>query len=135
MRENRRAGAPGTVFRQPGSWNAALGVHRRKTRAAHYGRQPGALAINEAVDEILDALLEKFQIVHIRGAEKLNPALNGKKGYAQFEYVTEELPDIFAAADLMLSRSGANAIFEILALCIPALLIPLPREASRETKF
>lgn len=108
-----------------------LGFTEEKPVLLIMGGSLGALAINEAVDEILDALLEKFQIVHIRGAEKLNPALNGKKGYAQFEYVTEELPDIFAAADLMLSRSGANAIFEILALCIPALLIPLPREASR----
>ena len=110
---------------------ARLGFSGQKPVLLIMGGSLGALAVNEAVDEILDALLEKFDIVHIRGAEKLNPALEGKAGYAQFEYVTDELPDIFAATDLMLSRSGANAIFEILALCIPALLIPLPLEASR----
>ena len=110
---------------------ARLGFSGKKPVLLIMGGSLGALAVNEAVDEILDALLEKFDIVHIRGAEKLNPALNGKAGYAQFEYVTDELPDLFASADLMLSRSGANAIFEILALCIPALLIPLPLEASR----
>ncbi len=110
---------------------ARLGFSGKKPVLLIMGGSLGALAVNEAVDEILDALLETFDIVHIRGAEKLNPALGGKAGYAQFEYVTDELPDLFAAADLMLSRSGANAIFEILALCIPALLIPLPLEASR----
>lgn len=95
------------------------------------GGSLGAQAVNEAVDAVLDSLLETFDIIHIRGREKLNPQLEGKKGYAQYEYVSEELPDIFAAADLMISRAGANAIFEILALCLPALLIPLPREASR----
>jgi len=95
------------------------------------GGSLGAQSVNELVDQILPELLKTFDIIHIRGAGKLNPDLNGAAGYAQFEYVTDELPDIFAAADMMLSRAGANAVFEILALGIPALLIPLPLEASR----
>ena len=95
------------------------------------GGSLGAQAVNDAVDAIIDDLLEKYDIAHIRGADKLNNALEGKAGYRQYEFVSEELPDIFAATDLMLSRAGANAIFEILALNIPALLVPLPKEASR----
>lgn len=108
-----------------------LGFSGEKPVLLIMGGSLGALAINQAVDEVLDQLLDQFDIAHIRGAEKLNPALKGKKGYAQFEYIGKELADLFAAADLMLSRSGANAIFEILALGIPSLLIPLPLEASR----
>ena len=91
----------------------------------------GALSINIALDEIMDWLLEQFDVVHIRGTGKLNAELNKRSGYVQYEYVSEGLEDIFAASDLMISRAGSNAIFELLALRLPNLLIPLPLEASR----
>ena len=47
------------------------------------------------------------------------------KGYKQFEYVKSELKDIFAMADIVISRAGANAICELLALQKPNILIPL----------
>ena len=74
---------------------------------------------------------DRYSIVHLRGKGKLNPALEAMPDYRQFEYVEDGLNDIFAAADLALSRSGANAIFELLALRLPALLVPLPLSASR----
>lgn len=91
----------------------------------------GAQAINDAVDAGIDELAKRYSIVHLRGKGKLNPALEGNPDYRQFEYVEDGLNDIFAAADLALSRSGANAIFEFLALKLPALLVPLPLSASR----
>src|SRR5699024_2175643 len=51
--------------------------------------------------------------------------------YVQFEYVNEELKHLFAITDFVISRAGANAIFEFLALQIPMLLIPLSQGASR----
>ena len=53
------------------------------------------------------------------------------KGYTQFEYIKDELRDIFALADIVISRAGANAICELLALRKPNLLIPLSANASR----
>ena len=47
-------------------------------------------------------------------------------GYKQFEYIKGEMKDLLAMADLVISRSGANAISEILALRKPNILIPLP---------
>ncbi len=94
------------------------------------GGSLGALAVNMAVEKVLEELLIKFDVCHIRGKEKINPALEGMEGYRQLEFVSKELPDVFAATDLMISRAGANTIFEILTLCIPALLIPLPLEAG-----
>jgi len=110
---------------------AYLGFDDSKPVLLIMGGSLGAQAVNDAVDASLAQLLELFQIAHIRGAGKLNPELEGKAGYRQFEYVEEQLTHIFAATDLMLSRAGANAIFEILALRIPALLVPLPKESSR----
>ena len=57
--------------------------------------------------------------------------LLNKKGYKQFEYVKEDLKDLFALADVVISRAGANAICELLALRKPNLLIPLPASSSR----
>ena len=61
----------------------------------------------------------------------MDESLSGTKGYCQFEYIKDELRDIFALADVVISRAGANAICELLALRKPNLLIPLSAKASR----
>ena len=95
------------------------------------GGSLGSVAINKAVREALPSLLQDFQIVHICGKEKIDNLLLTTKGYHQFEYLKAELKDIFAMADIVISRAGANAICEILALKKPNLLIPLPATSSR----
>jgi UDP-N-acetylglucosamine--N-acetylmuramyl-(pentapeptide) pyrophosphoryl-undecaprenol N-acetylglucosamine transferase len=95
------------------------------------GGSSGAVSLNQAVDDILDKLIEKYQIIHIRGEGNLRPALESRAGYRQFGYVGDELPHLMAAADLVLTRAGANAIFEFAALAKPMLLVPLPMSASR----
>ncbi len=95
------------------------------------GGSLGAVAINNAVRNILPVLLEQFQIIHLCGKDKLEPSLDGTKGYVQFEYIKEELSDLMAAADIVISRAGANAICELLALRKPNILIPLSAQASR----
>ena len=95
------------------------------------GGSLGSVAINKAVREALPSLLNDFQVVHICGKEKIDNLLLTTKGYHQFEYLKAELKDIFAMADLVISRAGANAICEILALKKPNLLIPLPAGSSR----
>ena len=95
------------------------------------GGSLGSVAVNQAVRSILPALLETFRIIHLCGKSNLDETLKGRDGYAQFEYISEELPDLFAAADIVISRAGANAICELLALRKCALLIPLSAAASR----
>ncbi|MDD7403753.1 MAG: undecaprenyldiphospho-muramoylpentapeptide beta-N-acetylglucosaminyltransferase [Butyribacter sp.] len=95
------------------------------------GGSLGAVAVNNAVRSILPQLLEKYQVIHLCGKDKLDSSLEGTKGYVQFEYIKEELCDLMAAADIMISRAGANAICEILALRKPNILIPLSAQASR----
>jgi UDP-N-acetylglucosamine--N-acetylmuramyl-(pentapeptide) pyrophosphoryl-undecaprenol N-acetylglucosamine transferase len=95
------------------------------------GGSQGAAGINTLVRDALPQLLEDFQIVHICGKEKIDNLLLNTKGYKQFEYVKNDLKDLFAMADIVISRAGANAICELLALKKPNLLIPLPAHASR----
>lgn len=95
------------------------------------GGSLGSAVINQSVREALPALLRDFQIIHICGKDKIDNLLLNQKGYCQFEYVKEELKDLFALADVVVSRAGANAICELLALKKPNLLIPLSAGASR----
>ena len=95
------------------------------------GGSSGSKAINEAVRKILPELLEEFYIIHLCGKGNLDNQLNGLIGYAQFEYASTELTDMFALADMAVSRAGANSICELLALRKPNILIPLSAAASR----
>ena len=95
------------------------------------GGSLGSAAINHAVREALPALLKDFQVVHLCGRDKIDNLLLNTAGYRQFEYLKGELKDVFALADVVVSRAGANAICELLALKKPNILIPLPSGASR----
>ena len=95
------------------------------------GGSLGAASINRAVRDALPKLLTDFQVVHICGKEKIDNMLLHTEGYIQFEYVKAELKDLFAMADVVISRAGANSICELLALKKPNLLIPLPAGSSR----
>ena len=95
------------------------------------GGSLGAASVNDNVRKILPELLKEFQVVHLCGKGKTDESLNGTAGYVQYEYIQDELPDLFALADIVISRAGANAICEIRELHKPNLLIPLSAKASR----
>ena len=95
------------------------------------GGSLGAAAVNDAVRAVLHELLKNFQIIHLCGKGKLDESLKNTKGYVQYEYIKKELADLFALADIVISRAGANAICELSALKKPNLLIPLSARASR----
>lgn len=95
------------------------------------GGSLGARKINEVLRESLPTLLKTYNVVHICGKDNVDESLLGIRGYKQFEYVRQELPHLFAMTDVMLSRAGANALAEIMALNLPSLLIPLSQAASR----
>ena len=95
------------------------------------GGSSGARAINQAVRQALPKLTENFQILHLCGKGNLSSDLAGQPRYVQCEYLNEEMADAYACADVLISRAGANALCEILALKKPSLLIPYPKEASR----
>ncbi|MBM7703879.1 undecaprenyldiphospho-muramoylpentapeptide beta-N-acetylglucosaminyltransferase [Metabacillus iocasae] len=95
------------------------------------GGSLGARRINEAVREALPELTKKFQIVHLCGKGNVDESLKDVRGYKQLEYVHDELSDVLAATDYVITRGGSNAIFEFLALHKPMLIIPLSKAQSR----
>ncbi|KTD14792.1 undecaprenyldiphospho-muramoylpentapeptide beta-N-acetylglucosaminyltransferase [Legionella gratiana] len=95
------------------------------------GGSLGAGSINCCIRDALLQLTEKYQVIHLCGKGKVDSTLNGLVGYKQFEYANEELADLFAAASVVISRAGANSLYEILALGKPHILIPLSTEVSR----
>jgi UDP-N-acetylglucosamine--N-acetylmuramyl-(pentapeptide) pyrophosphoryl-undecaprenol N-acetylglucosamine transferase len=109
---------------------AFCGFTRSKPVILIMGGSLGARKINQTVRQALARLTKQFQIVHLCGKNQLDPSLE-IAGYKQFEYVNEQLPDVLAMTDLVISRAGSNSIFEFLSLKKPMLLIPLTKEQSR----
>ena len=95
------------------------------------GGSSGSKVINTALRDLLPELLKRYNVIHLCGKGNLDPSLSNTDGYAQFEYANKELADLFALSDLVISRAGANAICELLALRKPNILIPLSAAASR----
>lgn len=95
------------------------------------GGSTGSVAINNCIRANLDAILEKFNVIHLCGKGNLDESLKSKKGYVQYEYIKKELASLLALSDIVVSRAGANAICELLALRKPNILIPLSAAASR----
>lgn len=106
------------------------GFHKQKPVIMVMGGSMGSKKINDAIRNNLEELLKDVQIIHLCGKNQLDSSIE-RRGYVQYEYVNEELKDLFAASDFIVSRAGSNAIFEFLALRKPMLLIPLSRQASR----
>lgn len=103
---------------------------RQKPVLLVMGGSLGARKINETVKAALGQLTQRFQIVHLCGKGQVDPSVK-YPFYKPFEYLNEELPDVLAMADIVLSRAGSNSIFEFLSLKKPMLLVPLTKEQSR----
>ena len=95
------------------------------------GGSSGSKVLNNALRAVLPKLLKNYQVIHLCGKGNLDASLGSTTGYAQFEYAKSELRDMFALADIVISRAGANSICELLALRKPNILIPLSANASR----
>lgn len=115
----------------PAAAKALCGFTEDKPVILIVGGSLGSVIVNDAVRAVLPELLKDFQVIHLCGKGKLDESLVGTAGYVQFEYIKQELKDIFALTDIVISRAGANAICELLALHKPNLLIPLSANASR----
>jgi len=110
---------------------AFCGFSKEKPVLLMMGGSLGSVKINTCLRHILPSLLKDYQVVHLCGKGNFAEKFKNLKGYAQFEYVNEELSHVIAAADVVLSRAGSNAISEFLALKKPMLLVPLSAKASR----
>ncbi len=87
--------------------------------------------INACIRENLPTLTKHFQIIHLCGKGKVNKTLSKTRHYCQLEYAHDELADLLAASSIVISRAGANSLYELLALKKLHVLIPLSKKASR----
>ena len=87
------------------------------------GGTQGAQKINETLKIILPDLLKRYRVIHLTGRGKSIEFTDPR--YKSFEFVSKELPDIYACSSFVIGRAGANFIFEFLSLRLPMLLIPL----------
>ena len=109
---------------------AFTGLNGQKPVLLVTGGSLGAVAVNVAVREALPELLKTFDVVHLCGKGKLDESIS-LPGYRQYDYISGEMADLFALADVVVSRAGANAVFELLALKKPMLLLPLSAASTR----
>lgn len=107
------------------------GLSKEKPILMMMGGSLGAKKINETLREALPEILSHYQVIHLCGKGNIDASLNELDGYRQYEYISNELKDLFAITDMILSRAGSNAINEFAFLHIPSLLIPLSLAASR----
>jgi UDP-N-acetylglucosamine--N-acetylmuramyl-(pentapeptide) pyrophosphoryl-undecaprenol N-acetylglucosamine transferase len=110
---------------------AYLGFSATKPVLLIYGGSLGAQKLNNVTREVLPEITKQFQVVHVCGANKTDPQFDNIPDYRQFPYINEEFGDVIACADLVISRSGANTVYELIALQKNHILIPLPKTASR----
>lgn len=101
---------------------------------AIFGGSQGAQAVNEVIGQLLPELLPHYQIIHQVGPknEEFGKELEqkyGQRGYRARGFLTDELADVYALADVVVSRASGQ-IHELAALGKPAVLVPLPGSAS-----
>jgi len=109
-----------------------------------YGGSQGSQTINNKILKILPNLLKKYQVIHqtgeknIKEVEKIAGELGikaGREGYFPIAFIGDELRDILALSDLVISRAGANSIAEIAANGKACILIPLEKSANNHQRM
>ena len=110
---------------------AVCGFNTDKPCLLLIGGSQGSRALNDALRSALDRLTDRYQVIHLCGKGNVDKSLLNHMGYCQFEYVDEALADLFAATDVVISRAGANTLYELLALNLPHVLVPLSLQSSR----
>ena len=120
------------LLRGDGARGLALcGFDGSKPVALAVGGSQGSAFINSLLRRALPGLLPVCDVCHLTGRGHIDPSLSHTKGYCQFDYVTRELPHLFAMADVVVTRGGATSLFELLALRKPSLVVPYSLAASR----
>lgn len=123
-----------------GDRNSAIGrfsLNPNKPAILVLGGSQGAKRINDLIIESIFMLTKNYQIIHQTGESQFASIKAEAEKYQNPNYHfypflnKDELRAAYAAADIILSRGGSSLLFEIAAIGKPAIIIPLPLEASR----
>ncbi len=108
------------------------------------GGSQGAQIINNKILEILPSLLHRYEVIHQTGERNYKEVLKkagemgvkaGREGYHPIPFLEEGYYDLISAADLVISRAGANSISDIAANKKPAILIPIEKSANNHQRM
>ncbi|MBP3743524.1 MAG: UDP-N-acetylglucosamine--N-acetylmuramyl-(pentapeptide) pyrophosphoryl-undecaprenol N-acetylglucosamine transferase [Treponema sp.] len=114
-----------------------INVDHEKPVLLVLGGSSGARQINNLVYENISWLCERFIVVHQTGLLNTDKERNAelapafKDSYKPYEFIYKEMPDVLAAADVILSRAGANSLWEAAVLYKPMVLVPLCGSGTR----
>lgn len=95
------------------------------------GGSRGSKFLNDLIRSTLEEITVEFRICHICGKDGIDTGFGFTEDYKQFEYAGEELADLYAMSELVVSRAGATVLFELAELKKPNILVPLTLKASR----
>ena len=115
---------------------AFLGLNDEEARPVLLvlGGSLGAAQINKLVEDSLEQIQQHYIVVHIKGKRAAceNPAgMKATASYKPYAFINDEMSAVLQAADVVLSRAGANSLWECAACGKPMVLIPLEGEATR----
>ncbi len=106
-----------------------FGINKDEQMVLILGGSQGALQINKLIEPIVNDLSECCFVIHQMGSYSFKKS--DKNRYITAEFFKQELPDLLAAADIVISRAGASVLWEMAALGKPSILIPLGSGSSR----
>lgn len=109
------------------SKKAAYGLNGNKPVLGVVGGSSGATAVNECTISALPELLKTFDVIHVTGKNKAGAPK--QSGYCPVEF-ENNMKDLYATCDVVITRAGANALAECIALKVPTIAVPLEK-ASR----
>lgn len=110
------------------NFNSKYKLNNNKPNILIFGGSLGSKTINEFIFQNINILTKKYNIYHIVG--KNNSFNISIPNYFQYEYV-KDIQDLLVGVDMVITRGGSNALFELLTLKKPMLIIPLSKRESR----
>ncbi|MEG1678320.1 MAG: undecaprenyldiphospho-muramoylpentapeptide beta-N-acetylglucosaminyltransferase [Clostridia bacterium] len=122
---------PGLLCGSRAAGLALCGFDGQKPVLLMTGGSMGAQSVNSCLRKALPELLPHMDVLHLCGKGNREESLQNLEGYCQKEFLSSEMPDALAMADIVLSRAGSNTLSELVAVHKPMLLVPYPLGASR----
>ncbi len=121
-----RAEILNSVFDQQ-KFKHIFGLKSNRPVLLFIGGGTGALVLNQLVENNIDKLLEKYQVIHIAGKNKSSVGILPRQGYYKYEFLdAKQLSAFYRIADVIITRCGLGTLSEIAYLGKPAILVPLP---------
>jgi len=117
---------PSMLLGDRGRGLARYGLDADRATIVVIGGGGGSAWINDTVSALAENLAEKWQVLHITGASMFEFVQVDNPHYVVVPIVNERMEDVYAMADLVICRAGLGTMTELVHVCKPAIVIPIP---------